>query len=43
MAFENFPYVDLHTLNLEWLLKKLKELENAVTELTERVKELEEE
>lgn len=25
MAFENFPYADLHTLNLDWILKKIKE------------------
>ena len=28
MAFENFPYTDLHTLNLDWLLRKLEELES---------------
>ena len=28
MAFENFPYTDLHTLNLDWLMKKIKELED---------------
>lgn len=27
MAFENFPYTDLHTLNIDWLLKKIRELE----------------
>ena len=25
MAFENFPYSDFHALNLDWILKKLKE------------------
>lgn len=25
MAFENFPYTDFHALNLDWILKKLKE------------------
>ena len=24
MAFENFPYTDLHNLNLDWVLKELK-------------------
>lgn len=27
MAFENFPYTDLHTLNIDWLLKKIHDLE----------------
>ena len=27
MAFEQFPYTNLHDLNLDWLLKKLEELE----------------
>ena len=25
MPFENFPYADLHNLNLDWLLKQVKE------------------
>lgn len=25
MAYENFPYTDLHTLNVDWLLKTLKD------------------
>ena len=31
MAFENFPYTDLHTLNVDWILKKLRELEELIT------------
>lgn len=31
MAFENFPYTDLHTLNVDWIIRKLKELEGAET------------
>ena len=27
MAFENFPYTDLHTLNMDWIMRKIKELE----------------
>ncbi len=27
MAFENFPYTDLHTLNVDWIMRKIKELE----------------
>ena len=30
MAFEQFPYTNLHDLNLDWLLKKLEELEKNV-------------
>ena len=35
MAFEQFPYTNLQDLNLDWLLKKLEELEK------KRIKELE--
>lgn len=28
MPFENFPYSDFHGLNLDWLLQKVKELED---------------
>lgn len=41
MAFENFPYADLHNLNLDWILKKIKELETRIDELEARVAELE--
>ena len=30
MAFEQFPYTNLHDLNLDWLLKKIVELEKNV-------------
>lgn len=33
MAFEQFPYTNLHDLNLDWLLKKLEELEKRIKEL----------
>ena len=29
--FENFPYVNFHELNLDWILHKLKELETEIT------------
>ena len=29
MAFQNFPYTDLHTLNLDWILKTVRELQEA--------------
>lgn len=41
MAFENFPYADLHSLNLDWLLAKVKELEAKVNDLEDRVAALE--
>lgn len=41
MAFDNFPYTDLHELNLDWLLRKVKQLEEKVTELEGKVTELE--
>lgn len=31
-VFENLPYTNFHELNLEWIVKKLKELENRTTE-----------
>lgn len=40
MAFENFPYTDLHTLNMDWLLKKLVELGNRYAELDHDVKDI---
>ena len=30
--FENLPYTNLHNLNLDWIVKKIKELENRTTE-----------
>ena len=33
MAFEQFPYTNMHDLNLDWLLKKIEELENRIKEL----------
>ena len=33
MAFDQFPYTNLHDLNLDWLLKKLEELEKRIKEL----------
>ena len=33
MAFEQFPYTNLHDINLDWLLKKIEELENRIKEL----------
>ena len=33
MPFENFPYTDLHNLNLDWLIKKVKELEDLYGDL----------
>ena len=33
MAFEQFPYTNLHDLNLDWMLKKLEELEKRIKEL----------
>ncbi len=41
MAFANFSYADLHSLNLDWLLAKVKELEEKVKELEDRVAALE--
>ena len=40
-AYEHFPYTNFHDLNLDWLLKKVEELERRVEELERRVEELE--
>jgi len=32
MPYENFPATDMHNLNLDWLLRKVKELERRVTD-----------
>lgn len=47
MAFDmTFPYTDMHTLNLDWILRKLKELENGetvpvdVSELEQKIRNL---
>lgn len=29
-VFENLPYINFHELNLEWIVKKIKELEDAI-------------
>ena len=31
-VFENFPYTNFHELNLDWLLNKVKELEEKIGE-----------
>ena len=39
MAFEQFPYTNLHDLNLDWLLKKIEEVEGNV-EAVKRIIEM---
>lgn len=34
MAFENFPYSDFHALNLDWILKHLKAIEEYVKKIS---------
>lgn len=41
MPFENFPYADLHNLNMDWLMEKIKDLETRVADLEARVAALE--
>lgn len=44
-VFNNFPYTNIHELNLDWIIKKVKELDDEVNEkldsiISERVNEL---
>ena len=41
MAYENFPYTDLHTLNLDMIMAAIKKLQQEVEELEARVEALE--
>lgn len=41
--FNHGPYTDLHRLNLDWILEVLREHEEKIQDLEERVKELEDE
>jgi hypothetical protein len=38
--FEHFPYTNFHDLNLDWLLKKVKELVDKVAELGNKITDL---
>ena len=40
-AFEHFPYANYHDLNLDWIVEKIKELEQEIKDLQARVEELE--
>ena len=37
MAFENFPYADYHALNLDWLLKKVRQHDTDITKIREEI------
>lgn len=38
-SYEKFPYTNFHGLNLDWLLQKMKELEQKVdTEVMEEIR-----
>ena len=36
MAFEQFPYTNLHDLNLDWLLKTVKDTKDILREMKRR-------
>lgn len=40
MFINKYPYTDNHELNLDWVLKKIKELEARVKELEEKLEEV---
>ena len=35
--FEQFPYTNFHELNLDWVLSKLKELDEKVNNIEDRI------
>ncbi len=37
--FNEYPYTDMHELNLDWCIRKLKELEKRVDDITEDIAE----
>lgn len=37
MAFNNYPYTDAHELNLDWILKHVKDLISALAEANENI------
>lgn len=37
--FENFPYTDMHQLNLDWIVKVVKDFEEHYTELNEAIEQ----
>lgn len=41
--WEQFPYANFHELNLDWILQKLRELENRVGNLEDAIKNLKQE
>lgn len=40
MFTNKYPYTDNHELNLDWMLKKIKELEDRVKALEEQLEEV---
>lgn len=40
-VFEKFPYTNFHELNANWILKKIKEMEEDIEELKTKVANLE--
>lgn len=37
MIFNSYPYEDFHEMNLDWVLKKLKEMDAAIDELHDQI------
>ena len=37
MIFNSYPYEDFHEINLDWVLKKLKEMDAAIDELHDQI------
>lgn len=41
-VFEKMPYTNFHELNINWVLKKLKEMEDDINDLKETAENLDE-
>lgn len=38
-AFQNYPYADVHQLNLDWMIKEVKEVKNKTADIDQKVEE----
>lgn len=39
-AFEQFPYTNFHELNLDWIIKKVKQFQNSIDNINGQITEI---